>query len=127
MRRRNLGALGLTVVAALFLAQLLPGQAAKTPAPTEAKKGRPASRKAETDPGGLAYVWIPPGTFMMGCSPGDSECSGGEKPAHGVTISRGFWMGQTEVTVGAYKQYTRATNRAMPSQPTGRQRRGEAV
>jgi hypothetical protein len=23
---------------------------------------------------GLKYMWIPPGTFMMGCSPGDSEC-----------------------------------------------------
>ena len=24
---------------------------------------------------GLTYVWIPPGTFRMGCSPGDNECS----------------------------------------------------
>ena len=22
---------------------------------------------------GLKYVWIPPGTFMMGCSPGDKR------------------------------------------------------
>lgn len=22
---------------------------------------------------GLTYAWIPPGTFMMGCSPGDNE------------------------------------------------------
>ncbi len=29
---------------------------------------------------GLKYVWIPPGTFMMGCSPGDSECGNDEKP-----------------------------------------------
>ena len=29
---------------------------------------------------GLKYVWIPPGTFMMGCSPGDTECYGEEKP-----------------------------------------------
>jgi len=63
---------------------------------------------------GLKYVWIPPGTFMMGCSPGDNECGAEEKPAHQVTITRGFWMGQTPVTVGAYKRFAAATGRQMP-------------
>jgi len=53
---------------------------------------------------GLTYVWVPPGMFLMGCSPGDSECSDDEKPAHQVTISRGFWIGQTEVTQEAYER-----------------------
>jgi len=66
----------------------------------------------------LKYVWIPPGTFMMGCSPGDSECDAAEKPAHQVTITNGFWMGQTEVTVGAYKRFAAATRRPMPDAPT---------
>ena len=57
---------------------------------------------------GLKYVWIPPGTFMMGCSPGDSECKDNEKPPHQVTITKGFWMGQTEVTCDAYKHFARA-------------------
>jgi len=48
---------------------------------------------------GLKYVWIPPGNFMMGCSPGDNECFDWEKPAHQVTIARGFWMAQTPMTV----------------------------
>src|ERR1019366_2225132 len=52
---------------------------------------------------GLKYVWIAPGLFQMGCSPGDDECNPDEKPAHPVTITREFWLGQTEVTVGAYK------------------------
>ena len=47
---------------------------------------------------GLNYVWIPPGTFTMGCSPGDKECYRNESPAHQVTITKGFWMGQTPVT-----------------------------
>jgi uncharacterized protein (TIGR03437 family) len=64
---------------------------------------------------GLNYVWIPPGTYMMGCSPGDSECFSDETPSHSVTISKGFWMGQTEVTVGAYKRFAQATGRAIPS------------
>ena len=67
---------------------------------------------------GLNYVWIPAGTYMMGCSPGDSECYDEEKPSHSVTISRGFWMGQTEATVGAYKRFAQATGRTMPYGPS---------
>ncbi len=54
---------------------------------------------------GLVYVWIRPGTFVMDCSVGDKDCFAEEGPAHRVTLSRGFWMGQTEVTVGAYKRF----------------------
>jgi formylglycine-generating enzyme required for sulfatase activity len=50
------------------------------------------------------YVWIAPGTFTMGCSPGDSECGDNEKPAHPVDIEKGFWLAQTEVTISAYKK-----------------------
>ncbi len=67
---------------------------------------------------GLKYVWIPPGTFLMGCSPKDSKCDGDEKRAHSVAISKGFWMGQTEVTVGAYKRFAAATGTDMPNAPT---------
>ena len=66
---------------------------------------------------GLEYVWIPPGAFMMGCSPGDNECHDSEKPPHQVTITKGFWMGQTEVTVGAYKHFVEANGRQMPPEP----------
>jgi formylglycine-generating enzyme required for sulfatase activity len=51
---------------------------------------------------GLTYVWIPPGTFTMGCSPGDTECAPDEGPTHLVELPAGFWMGQTEVTNAAY-------------------------
>jgi formylglycine-generating enzyme required for sulfatase activity len=56
---------------------------------------------------GLFYQWIPPGSFLMGCSAGDHECFREEMPPHSVTISKGFWIGQTEVTVGAYKKFAR--------------------
>src|SRR5208282_1764950 len=75
----------------------------------------------------LKYVWIPPGTFTIGCSPGDEKCSylrvgsyvriSDEQPAHKVTITEGFWMGQTEVTVGAYQRFAAATGRQMPTAP----------
>ena len=55
---------------------------------------------------GLRYVWIPSGVFQMGASPGDSECADHEKPAHAVTITKGFWMGQTPVTQEAYEPVT---------------------
>jgi formylglycine-generating enzyme required for sulfatase activity len=53
---------------------------------------------------GLKYVWIPPGMFMLGCSTGDSECDGVERPTHEVTITKGFWLGQTEVTQAAHER-----------------------
>jgi formylglycine-generating enzyme required for sulfatase activity len=75
----------------------------------------PAPGTAMTNPkDGLKYVWIPPGSFAMGCSPGDKECASDEKPPHQVTITRGFWLGQTEVTVGAYKRFAAANGRHMP-------------
>jgi formylglycine-generating enzyme required for sulfatase activity len=79
---------------------------------------RPADLSVRENPkDGLKYVWIPPGTFMMGCSPGEKDCDEDEKPSHRVTITKGFWIGQTEVTVGAYKRFVAATGRRMPPAP----------
>ncbi len=44
------------------------------------------------------WVKIPPGEFVMGCSPGDGECREEESPPHRVRITRGFEIGQYEVT-----------------------------
>jgi len=79
--------------------------------------GPTPGQTGENPKDGLKYVWIPPGTFMMGCSTGDNECVDDEKPAHQVTISRGFWIGQTLVTVRAYKRFAVATGRSMPPEP----------
>jgi formylglycine-generating enzyme required for sulfatase activity len=67
---------------------------------------------------GLKYVWIAAGTFMMGCSPGEApQCLPDEKPSHRVTIREAFWLGQTEVTVQAYKRYVAAKGISMPDEP----------
>jgi uncharacterized caspase-like protein len=55
---------------------------------------------------GLRYVWIPAGTFTMGCSPVDLECIYSEKPAHQITITKGFFLGETPVTQQAYQKVT---------------------
>ena len=66
----------------------------------------PAAKTKIDTRSGLTFVWIPPGSFQMGCSANDSECTDTEKPAHTVTISAGFWIGQTPVTQAAYAKGT---------------------
>jgi formylglycine-generating enzyme required for sulfatase activity len=67
----------------------------------------PGSNQSKVNPkDGLTYVWIPLGTFLMGCSPGDDECFDNEKPAHQVTFTKGFWIGRTEVTQEAFQKVT---------------------
>jgi len=62
----------------------------------------------------LEYVWIAPGSFVMGCVPGDEWCYDQEKPRHTVTISRGFWIGRTEVMAAAYERFAEAAGLAVP-------------
>jgi formylglycine-generating enzyme required for sulfatase activity len=73
------------------------------PARAQVAKGTPV--KTMVNPkDSLTYVWIPPGRFQMGCSADDSECGNSERPAHPVTLTKGFWIGQTPVTQAAYKK-----------------------
>ncbi len=67
---------------------------------------------------GLVYIGVAPGTFHMGCLP-DDPCDCCSKPSHPVTITKGFWIGQTAVTIDAYRQFARASGREMPPAPTG--------
>jgi formylglycine-generating enzyme required for sulfatase activity len=60
----------------------------------------------------MLYRWIPAGSFMMGCSAGDQHCEAFERPAHKVTLTKGFWMADTPVTVAAWKRYRGATGAA---------------
>lgn len=97
----------------------VPGKPAAKPEQPSAKSPGVAAQTRVNPKDGQRYVWIPPGTFRMGCSPGDSECDGDQKPAHSVTISRGFWLGQTEVTVAAFQALSRSTGTAVPSGQKG--------
>jgi formylglycine-generating enzyme required for sulfatase activity len=84
-----------TMLSSVFVVSLA---AQKTPIAHATKAARVKSKD------GLTYVWIPPGKFMMGCSSEDKECFDDEKPAHMVTISKGFWIGETPVTQAAYQR-----------------------
>ena len=51
----------------------------------------------------IEMLLVPGGTFMMGCSPGDTECVvADETPVHEVTLTQAFYLGKTEVTQAQY-------------------------
>lgn len=62
-------------------------------------------------PGDMAFVLVPPGDFPMG-SP-LTEGRENERPQRWVT-GPGFYIGETEVTVGQYKQFLAETPQAAP-------------
>jgi formylglycine-generating enzyme required for sulfatase activity len=54
-------------------------------------------------PGPAGMARIPPGTFVMGCTAGDTECRQNEKPAHRVVL-RGFYLDARPVTIAEYER-----------------------
>ena len=79
---------------------------ATTPKVTEPSAGE---RKVWTLGGAeFAMRWIPAGRFLMGSGADDTEAFDSEKPQREVTITRGFWMGETPVTQGQYQAITGA-------------------
>jgi formylglycine-generating enzyme required for sulfatase activity len=53
---------------------------------------------------GVEFAWryIPPGTFRMG-SPADEIGHSNDETLHEVTLTRAFWMAETEVTQGQWR------------------------
>ena len=61
--------------------------------------------------GHLDYVFIPKGTFKMGCVEESAKpCDDAEKPQH----RKDFWMGQTEVTAQSYLNFVGEKKRKKP-------------
>ena len=56
----------------------------------------------------LEMVLIPAGSFLMGDNTGLDD----EKPAHKVTITKPFYLGQCEVTVAQFRRFVEATGYA---------------
>ncbi|MCQ2394228.1 MAG: SUMF1/EgtB/PvdO family nonheme iron enzyme [Kiritimatiellae bacterium] len=50
----------------------------------------------------MKFVWCPPGSFTMG-SPTDEDELGDDETQHPVTLTKGFWMGQYEVTQAQWR------------------------
>jgi formylglycine-generating enzyme required for sulfatase activity len=62
----------------------------------------PEAGKTFTNSVGMKFVYIPPGTFMMGSPPDEPSRDHDETP-HRVTLTRGFYVQTTEVTQGQWK------------------------
>ncbi len=80
---------------------------ASTPSQPVASAISTPTRKADdthtVDLGGgvhLGLVWCPAGSFQMGSNDGRAD----EKPVRSVQITKGFWMGKTEVTQAQWRQ-----------------------
>ncbi len=96
--------LALLAVGLFFLSRRADPPDAQTQTDVTHPIHQPAGSKRANPKDGLTYVWIPPGTFQMGCSPGDNECYDDEKPPKPATIHKGFWLGESEVTQAAYQR-----------------------
>jgi sulfatase modifying factor 1 len=71
----------------------------------------------------MTFVKLPAGEFLMGSDEAPEALArayprlpaerfaqlGDEQPVHRVRITRAFWMGQTEVTVGQFKRFIEAS------------------
>jgi len=74
------------------------------PLPTVVQDGKTAGDRMVLTIKGVEYPfrWCPPGTFMMG-SPPSEKGRGDNETQHQVTLSRGFWMLETQVTQGMWE------------------------
>jgi serine/threonine-protein kinase len=103
----SLAALAVTAIALVFLIADRYRQkevVAPPPAETAASVNSQPPKEVTNPKDGLIYVLIPPGTFSLGCSPGDKECDSDEIPARQVTIPKAFRIGQKEVTQAAFER-----------------------
>ena len=84
-------ALALALILASFLPTIVAGETESTW--VEGKNNLPQG-----------FVWIEPGTFVMGSPRTERDRDNIEGPQTAVTISRGFWMGIHEVTQKEFSQ-----------------------
>lgn len=54
----------------------------------------------------INMMWIKPGTFLMGSPASETGRKADEGPETEVTLSKGYWLGKTEVTIGQWKAVT---------------------
>jgi formylglycine-generating enzyme required for sulfatase activity len=67
---------------------------------------------------GMRLVFIPPGPFMMG-SPPDESGRKDDETWHGVTLTRGFYLQTTTVTVGQWRMFVQETGFKTRAEITG--------
>ena len=80
----------------------------------------PADAKVITNSIGMKLALIPAGTFAMGSPGSDKDAQDDEKPQHQVRITRAFYLGTTEVTVGQFRRVVEATGLRTEAETNGK-------
>ena len=91
--------------------------------PRPARSRRTSSRRRSPTRLGMRLVPIPTGEFLMGSSD-DEDADDDEKPRHLVRITRPFYLGATEVTVGQFRRFVEAARYRTEAERDGRGGRG---
>jgi formylglycine-generating enzyme required for sulfatase activity len=60
----------------------------------------------------LTMLWVIPGTFTMGSPASEEGRKADEGPQTKVTLTKGYWLGKTELTIGQWKAVTGESLRA---------------
>lgn len=68
-------------------------------------KGQDKERYGDSAEVRYVFRWMPAGTFWMG-SPDDEKGCYEDEDYHSVTLSKGFWLGETPVTQALYEVIT---------------------
>jgi formylglycine-generating enzyme required for sulfatase activity len=110
------GVLALAALVVALLGRLRSGPAPAASPPLVERSPRAGDVWTNTK-GGAPSVWLPPGRFSMGCTPGDDRCDPAQLPSREITFGEGFWLARSEVTVGAYKSFARETATRLPEAP----------
>jgi formylglycine-generating enzyme required for sulfatase activity len=66
-----------------------------------------------------SMVVVPTGNFAMGAADNDDGRSDSETPQHEVVLDKGFAMGRTDVTVGQFREFVKASGYQPDSQRLG--------
>ncbi|MEJ2534719.1 MAG: formylglycine-generating enzyme family protein [Gammaproteobacteria bacterium] len=72
------------------------------------------------DGSGPAVVVIGPGSFAMGATAADRDAEDDERPAHRVTLERGFALGLTEITVAEFGLFVQEAGYRTEAERDGR-------
>ena len=110
-------------VSSLLLAATLAGCASPPPVLAPPVRASAHPDQPFTDSVGVRFVRIPAGEFMMGSDESPQALAkafphadpkrladlADERPVHRVRITRDFWMGAHEITVGQFRQFVQAS------------------
>lgn len=62
----------------------------------------------------IDFAWVPPGEFQMGSPENEEDRLSNEGPRHRVTINRGFWLAQRELTAAQWANVMGKDPRSWP-------------